>query len=254
MCSIQLESLLNLVEMPWEGDRLLAIPSNEVEEGFQPGWWTISHRHSRGFKDFPLFSFPGQLFSMQHLVWYMQKSQAAQAQEKKKQRDMSPIFSLPFFPFIDVYLAFYWITNWVLKVWAQSQWNTHCGAAGVPVTSGTWRLVGTQPGLIMWRLMGEKGLSHGLRPCRSRLWVGEGKKVTHRPAADSTADGGRRPDKVEPTSKEWGDVRLNKIEEQNKEVVLERLGLFYRDTFTCTIKAFLCENVPQVPSATITPF
>lgn len=61
--------------------------------------------------------------------------------------------------------------------------------------------------------------------------------MTHGSAADSTADGGRRPGKVEPTSEEWGDVRLNKIEEQNKEVVLKRLGLFYRDTFTCTIKA-----------------
>lgn len=53
MCSIQLESLLNLVEMPWEGDRLLAIPSNEVEAGFQPGWRTISHRRSRAFEELP---------------------------------------------------------------------------------------------------------------------------------------------------------------------------------------------------------
>lgn len=56
MCSIQLESLLNLVEMPREGDRLLAIPSNEVEEGFQPGWQTISHCPSRGFKGVAKFS------------------------------------------------------------------------------------------------------------------------------------------------------------------------------------------------------
>lgn len=61
MCSIQLESLLNLVEMPWEGDRLLAIPSNEVEEGFQPAWWTISRCLSGGLEVFPLFS-------VQHLV------------------------------------------------------------------------------------------------------------------------------------------------------------------------------------------
>lgn len=94
MCSIQLESLLNLVEMPWEGDRLLAIPSNEVEEGFQPGWRTISHRRSRGFKDFPLFSLPGQLFSVQHLVCYMQKSQAAQGQEKRNNKIVSYLFHL----------------------------------------------------------------------------------------------------------------------------------------------------------------
>lgn len=55
MCSIQLESLLNLVEMPWEGDRLLAIPSNEVEAGFQPGWRTISQRRSRALEALPLF-------------------------------------------------------------------------------------------------------------------------------------------------------------------------------------------------------
>lgn len=55
MCSIQLESLLNLVEMSRESGSLLVVPTNEVEEGFRPEWQTISHCQSRGFKVFLLF-------------------------------------------------------------------------------------------------------------------------------------------------------------------------------------------------------
>lgn len=106
MCSIQLESLLNLVEMPWEGDRLLAIPSNEVEAGFQPGWRTISHRRSRAFEEPPpllflratlftvIFHLLNFYLDLYMLYVHMQKSQAAQAQENEPTRCFSNLLHL----------------------------------------------------------------------------------------------------------------------------------------------------------------
>lgn len=81
--------------MPWEGDRWLAIPSNEVEEGFQPGWQTISHCPSRDFKVFLLFIFSrvtvfdatfGLLsfyLDLERLRVHLQKAQVAQAEDKR---------------------------------------------------------------------------------------------------------------------------------------------------------------------------